>query len=157
MRIGWLKCYSPKLKYWLGCWKRSQESGVRRQGVHVEIQVPAKSFLDLTLWQKAHRFVLDVYRFTAGFPRTEMYGLSAQFRRSAVSIPANIAEGFRKSGKSDKIRFLNIAQGSLEESRYYLILSRDLGYGAIDHLWNLLEEVSKILEAYSTAIQKNRN
>ncbi|MDQ3331145.1 MAG: four helix bundle protein, partial [Planctomycetota bacterium] len=87
---------------------------------------PARRFEDLIVWQKAHALVLTIYRTTESFPRTETYGLTSQLRRSAVSIPANIAEGFRKRGRSDKARFLNISQGSLEETRYYLILARDL-------------------------------
>jgi four helix bundle protein len=75
----------------------------------------ARTFEDLIVWQKAHRFVLAVYRMSQTFPRSEIYGLSSQFRRAAVSIAANIAEGFRKRGKADKLRFYNIAQGSLEE------------------------------------------
>ena len=82
---------------------------------------PAKSFQDLRVWQEAHDLVLDVYRFTAAFPKSELYGLTSQLRRAAVSIPANIAEGFKKRGKPDKARFLNTAQGSLEECRYYLL------------------------------------
>jgi four helix bundle protein len=77
-------------------------------------------------------------------------------RRAAISIPANIAEGFRKRGENDKTRFLNIAQGSLEESRYYLILIQDLGYGATTEIESLLEEVSKLLVAYARAIESNR-
>ena len=73
--------------------------------------------------------MLAVYRLSRTFPRSETYGLSSQFRRAAVSVAANVAEGFRKRGKADKLRFLNIAQGSLEELRYYLILARDLDYG----------------------------
>jgi four helix bundle protein len=73
--------------------------------------------------------VLAVYAFTAAFPKQETYGLTLQMRRSAVSIPANIAEGFRRRGKADKARFMNLAEGSVEESRYYLILASDLGYG----------------------------
>jgi four helix bundle protein len=113
---------------------------------------PAKTFEDLVVWQKAHQFVLAVYRVSRAFPRSETYGLSSQFRRAAVSVAANIAEGFRKRGKADKIRFLNIAQGSLEESRYYLIVARDLDYGDLAELRPLLEEVSKLLEAYLRAI-----
>jgi four helix bundle protein len=79
----------------------------------------ARTFQDLLVWQKAHQFVLEVYRYSAEFPRSELYGLSAQLRRAAVSVPANIAEGFRRRGKPDKARFMNIAQGSLEECRYY--------------------------------------
>jgi len=80
---------------------------------------PAKTFKDLVVWQKAHRFVLATYSLTANFPRSEIYCLTCQMRRAAISIPANIAEGFKKRGTSDKTRFLNIAQGSLEECRYY--------------------------------------
>jgi four helix bundle protein len=115
-------------------------------------RAPARTFQDLVVWQKAHEFVLAVYRYSAGFPKTETYGLAAQFRRAAVSIPANIAEGFRKRGRPDKVRFLNIAQGSIEECRYYLILAQDLEYGEGDSLMPLLEEVSRILDAYAKAI-----
>ena len=73
-------------------------------------------------------------------------------RRAAVSIPANIAEGFRKRGKVDKGRYMNIAEGSLEESRHYLILTQDLGYGQTDNLMAGLEEVSRLLNAYAKAI-----
>lgn len=116
------------------------------------MRAPAKTFEDLVVWQKAHQFVLAVYRLSRSFPRSETYGLSSQFRRAGVSIDANIAEGFRKRGKADKLRFLNIAQGSLEESRCYLILARDLEYGDVSELTQLLVEVSKLLEAYSQAI-----
>ena len=80
--------------------------------------VPAKSFEDLVVWQKAHRLDLDVYRATQRFPSEERFGLTSPLRRSAVSVAANIAEGFKKKGKPDKIRFMNIAQASLEETRY---------------------------------------
>src|ERR1039457_6081957 len=90
---------------------------------------PAKSFQQLIVWQKAHQFILGIYCFTDDFPRSEIYGLTSQFRRAAVFIPANIAEGFKKCGRADKVRFLNIVQGSLEECRYYLILAQDLTYG----------------------------
>lgn len=112
----------------------------------------AKSFMDLIVWQKAHAFVLSVYRLTAVFPDSEKYGLTSQFRRAAVSIAANIAEGFKKRGPADKVRFMNVAQGSLEECQYYLILSQDLGYAATDSLRPVLDEVSKLLEAYMAAI-----
>jgi len=119
-------------------------------------RVPAKSFQDLIVWQKAHQFVLDVYRLTEKFPSSEIYGLTAQLRRAAVSVPANIAEGFKKRGKADKARLMNIAQGSLEECRYYLILAHDLHYGDTTTLQIQLEEVSKLLEAYITAILNSR-
>lgn len=72
---------------------------------------------------------MAIYRFTEKFSKHELFGLVSQLRRAAVSIPANFVEGFKKQGKADKVRFYNIAQGSIEECRYYLILSRDLGYG----------------------------
>jgi four helix bundle protein len=81
-----------------------------------------------------------------------MYGLCSQLRRAAVSIAANIVEGFRKRGRADKVRFMNTAEGSIEESRYYLILAEDLGYGETGHLMAALEEVSRLLNAYSKAI-----
>ena len=112
----------------------------------------ARSFRDLLVWRKAHEFVLAVYPFTAVFPKQETYGLALQMRRAAVSIPANIAEGFRRRGKPDKARFMNMAEGSVEECRYYLILAHDLGYGDTDQLTALLEEVSKMLNAYAEAI-----
>ena len=112
----------------------------------------ARSFRDLLVWQKAHRWVLAVYALTANFPKQEIYGLTAQMRRAAVSVPANISEGFRRRGKADKGRFFNIAEGSLEESRYYLILAQDLGYGQTEELTASLEEVSRLLSRYCAAI-----
>jgi four helix bundle protein len=112
----------------------------------------ARTFRDLVVWQKAHQFVLAVYALTAQFPKSENYGLSLQMRKAAVSIPANIAEGFRRRGKADKVRFLNTSEASLEESRYYLILSQDLRYGETATLLNSLEEVSRLLNSYSKAI-----
>ena len=108
---------------------------------------PARRFEDLIVWQKAHALVLAVYRGSKEFPREETYGLTAQLRRAAVSVPANIAEGFRKRGRQDKARLLNIAQGSLEETRYYLMLARDLGYTR-DDLASAFDEVSRLLNAY---------
>ncbi len=112
----------------------------------------ARTFRDLLVWQKAHQFVLAVYVLTARFPKSETYGLSLQMRKASVSIPANIAEGFRRRGKADKLRFLNMSESSLEESRYYLILTEDLGYGQTGKLMDSLEEVSRLLNAYSKAI-----
>ncbi len=113
----------------------------------------AKSFTDLIVWQKAHQFVLDVYRLSAKFPETETYGLTSQLRRASISVPANIAEGFTRATRPEKARFLNIAQGSLAECRYYLILSNDLSYGYTDKLLLELEAVSKLLTAYTKAIR----
>jgi len=117
------------------------------------IRKPAKSFEDLIVWQRAHQFVLGVYKYSENFPKREDYSLTSQLRRAAVSIPANIAEGFKKKGKSDKARYMNIAQGSLEECRYYLILSFDLGYGNNSEIKLILEETSKLLESYLNVLR----
>jgi four helix bundle protein len=117
-----------------------------------EHRAAARSFRDLIVWRKAHEFVLVLYQFTEDFPRRETFGLTHQMRRAAVSIPANIAEGFGKRSKADKARFMNIAEGSLEESRYYLILAKDLGYGDSDPLLHRLEEVSRLLTTYTRTI-----
>src|SRR2546429_433802 len=119
-------------------------------------RVAARTFQDLVVWRKAHELVLAVYSFTAGFPKTETYGLALQMRRAAVSVPANIAEGFRRRGKADKARYMNMAEGSLEESRYYLILAKDLGYGDTGSLTPLLEEVSRLLNAYASDRKSTR-
>ena len=109
---------------------------------------PAEKFEDLIVWQKAHALVLRVYKLTKTFPKDELFGLTSQMRRAAVSVPANIAEGFSKKGKPDKARIFNIAQASLEEVRYYFILSRDLGYVPANTEWNDLSEVARMLGAY---------
>lgn len=115
-------------------------------------RAPAQTFRDLIVWQKAHQFVLDAYKLSKSFPREEIYCLTSQFRRAAISIAANIAEGFKKRGQADKGRFLNIAHGSLEECRYYLILISDLGYGDTMDLTKQLEEVSRLLTSYTNAV-----
>ena len=112
----------------------------------------AKTFKDFLVWQKAHNLVLEVYTLTGSFPRSELYGLTSQFRRASVSVAANIAEGFRKRGKADKIRFYNTSQGSLEEVRYYWILAKDLGYTNNSQLIRIIGEVSKLLDAYIKSI-----
>lgn len=103
---------------------------------------PAKSFKDLIVWQKSHQFVPHVYHYTKKFPKEEIYSLTPQFRPASISVAANIAEGFMKRGTLDKIKLLNIAQGSLEECRYYLLLAHDLGYGEAFEMTELAEEVS---------------
>lgn len=113
---------------------------------------PATTFRELIVWQKAHEFVLGVYRLTRSFPREEIYCLTPQFRRAAISMPANIAEGFRKRSRADKARYMNIAEGSLDECRYYLILADDLSYGDASPLHSLLDEVSKLLSRYIAAL-----
>ncbi|HSC77093.1 MAG TPA: four helix bundle protein [Candidatus Acidoferrales bacterium] len=87
-----------------------------------------KSFQELQAWKEARELALGVYRMTSTFPREERYGLTAQLRRCASSVGANIAEGFGRRSTKDFIRYLEIASGSLEETRHFLILAHDLGY-----------------------------
>ena len=117
---------------------------------------PAKTFQDLIVWRKAHEFVLGVYALAREFPKQETYGLCSQLRRAAVAVPANIAEGFRRHGRADKVRFMNVAESSLEECRYYLILTHDLGYQETDKQRTLVEEISRLLNSYAKAIQVGR-
>ena len=112
----------------------------------------SKSFQDLNVWKKAHAWVLGIYRLTECLPKHELFGLTSQLRRAAVSVPANIAEGFKKKGAADKARFYNIPQGSLEECRYYLILAQDLGYAETEQLAADLDEIGRMLDAYLRAL-----
>jgi four helix bundle protein len=89
-----------------------------------------KSFEDLTVWQEAHKLTLEVYKLTAKFPAAEKYGIVSQLRRSSSSVPANLAEGFGRATTRELLRCLQIARGELEETRYFVLLSRDLGYVA---------------------------
>jgi len=110
-------------------------------------------FEDLSVWQKAHQLVLQVYRITGSFPAEERFGLSSQMRRAAVSVPANLAEGFKKRGVKDKLNFYNIAQGSLEELRYYLILSKDLGYLSDNHeMVEAADEIARMLHGLIASV-----
>ena len=118
----------------------------------------SQSFEDVIAWKKAHSFVLSVYKITKAFPDDERFGLTSQFRRAAVSIEANIAEGYRKIGKQDKLRFFNISQGSLSECKDYIILARDLEYINMEQyqeLWQSSEEASRLLISYCNGILNN--
>jgi len=98
---------------------------------------------------------MEVYLITKDFPKIETFGLTSQIRRAVVSIPANIVEGYKRLGKADKIRFYNIAQSSLEEVKYYLFLSDELGLiKEYPQIKNMAEEVSKMLDGYIKSIQK---
>ena len=114
-------------------------------------------FEDILAWQKAYKFVLLTYKALAVYPKEEKYGLCSQFQRAAVSITANIAEGYKRISKADKLHFFNFAQGSLEECRCYLHLSKDLGYideHVYSQLYESLEETSKLLNGYCRGIIK---
>ena len=117
----------------------------------------SKTFQDLIVWQKAHAFVLTVYKTTEEFPKHETYGLTSQFRRAAVSIAANIVEGYKKKDYRNKLNFLNIAHSSLEECRYYIILAKDLEYPIKENLTEQIEEVSRLLNPYAKSISINNS
>ena len=97
-------------------------------------------FTDLKVWQRSHALVLQIYRITADFPAEERFGLIAQLRRAALSVSTNIAEGSKRQGYQEYARFLNIAQGSLAETAYLLLVSRDLLFAAAETIQPLLDE-----------------
>jgi len=110
-----------------------------------------RNFKDLKVWHKAHRFVVSVYEHTRSFPAEERFVLTAQLRKSATSVPSNIAEGCGRESERELARFLSIAAGSASESEYQLLLARDLGYlepeahGALDAQVN---EVKRMLNSF---------
>ena len=117
------------------------------------------TFENVYVWQKAHQFVLNVYHILPSFPDHEKYGLCSQFRRAAVSIAANFAEGYKRLSQAGKLHFYNISQGSSEECRYYCILSKDLGYigpQTYEQLRSLLNETSYLLNSYVNGIKQNK-
>lgn len=107
-----------------------------------------RKFEDIVAWQKAHQFAVMTYHATRAFPDFEKFGLCSQFQRAAVSIAANIAEGYKKLSKADKLRFFNVSQGSLEECRYYCILSRDIDETTYQQLVQAIFDTSYMLNAY---------
>ena len=110
-----------------------------------------RNFLEIIAWQKAHRLALNIYSITRKFPRFEEYGLANQMRRCAVSVPSNIAEGFKRKTVKDSAHFYNISEGSLEELKYQLILSRDLKYISneiFEESQTLAEESGRTLNAW---------
>ena len=118
------------------------------------LKAKAEKFEDLEVWKKAHQLALNVYKITKDFPPEEKFGLVSQMRRAAVSVPANIAEGFKKRTLRDKANFYNIAQGSLEELRYYFILVKDLGFMKENQGWlNAVEEIGRMLYGLIKSIQ----
>lgn len=113
-----------------------------------------KDFRDLRVWEKAHRLTLDVYAITAAFPRYELYGLTSQIRRCAVSIGANIAEGCGKRGNNEFQRFLQIASGSASELDYHLLLANDLGFLAEQSYRQAAKELSELRKMLTALLQK---
>lgn len=113
------------------------------------------TFRDLKVWQKAHSLVLEIYKLTRDFPNEEKYGLTAQIRRSVASIATNIVEGHRRNGKKDFLHFLNLSDGSLEETKYHLMLSKDLGYISeekFDNISSMADEVGRMLFGFRRSL-----
>ena len=107
-----------------------------------------KSFTEITAWKKSHELILYVYKITNDYPKEELYGLTSQSRRASASVPANIVEGFRRKDLKDSVRFYNIAEASLDELKYHLILAKDLKYMSKDRyefINKKIEETSKTL------------
>ena len=116
------------------------------------------TFQNIIAWQKAHEFTKLVYQITKNFPEDERYGLTSQFRRAAVSIGANIAEGYKKLSKADKLRFMNISEGSMAECMNYIILAYDLNYTNEEEnslLSTSIENAGRLLTAYCNGIINN--
>ena len=116
-----------------------------------------KSFSELTVWQRSHELALMVYKLTASFPRSELFGMVSQLRRASASVPANIAQGFGRRTTRELLRSLQIASGEMEETRYFLILSRDLGYvggPAFDRAFALCDSVGQLINALGRSLKK---
>jgi four helix bundle protein len=115
-----------------------------------------KNFHDLMVWQRAHDFVLKLYRSTKAFPREEIYGLTSQIRRAAVSVPSNIAEGCGREGDRELARFCQIAMGSASEAEYQLLLAHDLGYMESKEYQELNQQLCEVKRMLNGFIQKLR-
>jgi four helix bundle protein len=116
-----------------------------------------ESFYDLSVWKSAHQAVLDIYKITSGFKSEERYRIKDQLCRAAISVPTNIAEGFGRGSKKDFIKFLIIARGSLEESKYLVFLSKELGYISQENfmvLHSKLIEIAKMINGLIKSLQK---
>ena len=113
-------------------------------------------FTELKVWQRGHAPVLNVYRMTTGFPPNERYGLTSQVRRAALSVPTNIAEGSKRLTPQEYARFLNIAEASLAETEYLLMVSRDLGYITslmADRAFAEVSELSRMLHGLRKKVE----
>jgi four helix bundle protein len=107
-----------------------------------------RSYRDLLVWQKALDLTILIYRFSEGFPKTEVYGLTSQLRRAGVSIPSNIAEGYGRGSRKEYLQFLSIAQGSLKELETQTIIAQRLNYATAaqaDRVLSDSEVVGKML------------
>jgi len=112
------------------------------------------NFRNLVVWKKADELAFQVYRLTENFPKSEVFGLTAQLRRAALSVPTNIVEGNNRKSRKELFHFADIALGSLAETEYLLMFSKRLGYtkSSIDHLENLVAEVGKLLWSFQKSL-----
>jgi four helix bundle protein len=113
-----------------------------------------QDYRELHVWQRSHKLVLALYRATQVFPPTERYGLTSQLRRACLSVPAKLAEGCRRATAKEYSRFLKIAEGSLSESEYLIVVSRDLGYIREDAAKSFLAEATEVLKMLSALRRK---
>lgn len=112
-----------------------------------------QNFEDLTVWQRSHELVLKIYKLTRDLPKEEKFGLVSQMRRAAISVTANIVEGFKRRGIKDKINFYNTSQSSLNELQYYIILIEDLKYAdGLEKIKSLIDKVGKMLNGLISSI-----
>jgi four helix bundle protein len=117
-----------------------------------------RDFRKIQVWERAHHFALQIYKVTASFPKDELYGLTSQMRRAAVSIPSNIAEGCGRDSQVELARFVHIAGGSASELEYQLILAHDLGYIGNENYPELnseINEIKRMLNGFEKAVQAN--
>ena len=118
-----------------------------------------RSYKDLIVYQKAYQLSLNIYRVTESFPKVEVYGMVSQMRRSAMSIPANIAEGYRRGHRKEYIQFLRIAQGSCGELETFMSMSKDLGFITekdFSGLDTAQDEISRLLQALISSLSAKR-
>ena len=115
-----------------------------------------KNYKELKVWQKSYKLCLEIYRITAKFPKEERYGLTSQIRRSAVSIPSNIAEGYGGKTTADYIRYLYIAYGSVCELETQILLSMDLGYvdsAVIEKIKDEIQQIERMLKGLIKSLE----
>jgi four helix bundle protein len=113
-----------------------------------------QDYRKLMVWQRSHKIVLELYRVTQTFPRSEQYGITSQIRRAALSVPTNLAEGCRRCSSREYAHFLNIAQGSLSETEYLVLVGRDLGYIRAELAAKLLAELGELLKMLNALRRK---
>lgn len=116
-----------------------------------------RDFRELKVWEKAHILTLAIYKVTQSFPKEEVYGLTSQMRRSAASIPANIAEGCGKGSEIDLARYMQISMGSASELEYHLLLAKDLSYLEAEKYENLNYSVIEVKKMLGPFIKKLRS